>query len=84
MKLERDTWERKFHTSELENEELKKQLKEKEDILFMQDGWIIEKDDLIKRKDALLRQDAKRKRKQGDLFSHGFNSESGPSSHGTP
>jgi hypothetical protein len=84
MKLERDTWKRKFHTSELENEELKKQLKEKEDMLFMQDGWLIEKDDLIKRKDALLRQDAKRKRKQGDLFFPGFNSESGPSPHGTP
>jgi hypothetical protein len=84
MKLERDTWKRKFHTSELENEELKKQLKEKEDMLFMQDGWLIEKDDLIKRKDALLRQDAKRKRRQGDLFSPGFNSESGPSPHGTP
>jgi hypothetical protein len=84
MKLERDTWKRKFHTSELENEELKKQLKEKEDMLFMQDGWLIEKNDLIKRKDALLRQDAKRKRRQGDLFSPGFNSESGPSPHGTP
>jgi hypothetical protein len=83
LELERDTWKRKFHTSELENEELKKQLKEKEDMLFVQDGWIIEKDDLIKRKDALLRQDAKRKRKQGDLFSPGFNSENDPSPHGT-
>ncbi|MCI58745.1 hypothetical protein A2U01_0080000, partial [Trifolium medium] len=30
MKLERDTWEKKFHASELEKKELKKQLKEKE------------------------------------------------------
>jgi hypothetical protein len=59
MKLERDTWERKFHTSELENKELKKQLKEKDDMLFMQDGWIIEKD-------ALLRQDARKRKRQDD------------------
>jgi hypothetical protein len=84
MKIERDTWERKFHMSELENKKLKEQLKEHEDMLFMQDAWILEKDDLIKRKDALLRQDTKRKRKQGDLFSPGFNSKSGSSSHGTP
>jgi hypothetical protein len=83
MKIERDTWERKFHMSELENKKLKEQLKEHEDMLFMQDAWILEKDDLIKRKDALLRQDTKRKRKQGDLFSPGFNSENDPSPHGT-
>jgi hypothetical protein len=65
MKLERDTRERKFHTSELENKELKKQLKEKDDMLFMQDGWIIEKD-------ALLRQDARKRKRQEDLFSSAY------------
>jgi hypothetical protein len=71
MKLERDTWERKFHTSELENEELKKQLKEKDDMLFMQDGWIIEKD-------ALLRRDARKRKRQDDLFSSAHPKSIGP------
>lgn len=38
MKLERDTWDRKFHALDIEKEELKKQLKEEDDILFLQDG----------------------------------------------
>jgi hypothetical protein len=46
-------------------------LKEKDDMLFMQDGWIIEKD-------ALLRRDARKRKRQDDLFSNAHPESVGP------
>src|SRR3954465_3785013 len=40
LRAERDVWEKKFHASELENKELKINLKEKDEMLDIQDGWL--------------------------------------------
>ena len=69
VKLERDTWERRCQASELENETLRGQIEEQKNMILIRNRQIIKKDDLLQRKDTFLRQDAKRKRKQRDLFS---------------
>ncbi|PNX58320.1 hypothetical protein L195_g059133 [Trifolium pratense] len=74
LRLEKDAWERKFRESELENQELKEKLKEQERVLSLQSGLLVEKEEMIRVKDALLRQDSKRKKRQGDLFSSGLDS----------
>ncbi|XP_045831213.1 uncharacterized protein LOC123922549 [Trifolium pratense] len=74
LRLEKDAWERKFRESELENQELKEKLKEQERVLSLQSGLLAEKEEMIRVKDALLRQDSKRKKRQGDLFSSGLDS----------
>ncbi|MCI65130.1 hypothetical protein A2U01_0086388, partial [Trifolium medium] len=51
---ERDAWEKRCRLAELENETLKEELKHKDRLLLDQNKWIIEKDDLLQRKDALL------------------------------
>ncbi|PNX96032.1 hypothetical protein L195_g019233 [Trifolium pratense] len=56
MKVERDTWENKYNVANAENMKLKKELKEKEDLLFLQDGWLIEKDDQLRLKNAEIEQ----------------------------
>ena len=56
--------------SEYENRVLTRQLKEKEDMLFIQDGWFIDHDEKLRQKDALLKKYAKeKKRKKEDLAS---------------
>ncbi|GAU37329.1 hypothetical protein TSUD_61430 [Trifolium subterraneum] len=74
LRLEKDAWERKFRESELENQELKEKLKEQEKVLSLQSDLLVEKKEMIRVKDALLRQDSKRKKRQGDLFSSGLDS----------
>src|SRR3954468_21319410 len=70
MRMERDAWEKKFHALETENKELKIHLKEKDEMLDIQDGWLMEKDDQIRHQEELLQQHGeKRKRQQEDLFS---------------
>lgn len=69
MRLERDTWKRKYQELERENETLKGKLAQKDHELFVQNQRIIEKDDLLRRKDALLRQDSKRRRRFMDSLS---------------
>jgi len=69
MKLERDTWKRRYQAAERENETLKGQLEQQEHTLFTQRQQIIKRDDLLLQKDALLRQDAKRKKRFMDSFS---------------
>ena len=65
MKSERDAWKEKYNMSEYENRVLTRQLKEKEDLLFIQDGWFIDHDEELRRKDALLKKYAsERKRKK--------------------
>src|SRR4051812_18735701 len=67
---ERDAWEKKFHASEMENKKLNIHLKEKDEMLDIQDGWLMEKDDQIRHQEELLQQHGeKRKRQQEDLFS---------------
>ncbi|XP_006593206.1 uncharacterized protein [Glycine max] len=69
MRLERDTWKKKYQELERENETLKGKLAQKDHELFVQNQRIIEKDDLLRRKDALLRQDSKRRRRFMDSLS---------------
>src|SRR4051812_26379085 len=77
MKMERDVWEKKFQASEIEKKELKIQLKEKDEMLYLQVGWLMEKDDQIRRQVELLQQHGeKRKRQQEDLFSFGSHEDS--------
>ncbi|XP_058764429.1 uncharacterized protein LOC131637881 [Vicia villosa] len=52
---------------EFENKELKIHLKEKDEMLDIQDGWLMEKDDQIRHQEKLLQQHGeKRKRQQED------------------
>src|SRR3954462_8890517 len=52
---------------ELENKELKIHLKEKDEMLDIQDGWLMEKEDQIRHQEKLLQQHGeKRKRPQED------------------
>ena len=68
MKSERDAWKEKYNMYEYENRVLTRQLKEKEDLLFIQDGWFIDHDEKLHQKDALLKKYAnERKRKKEDL-----------------
>ena len=39
MESERDAWKEKYSISEYENRVLTRELKDKEDMLFIQDGW---------------------------------------------
>ena len=65
MKSERDAWKEKYNMSEYENRVLTRQLKEKEELLFIQDGWFIDHDEKLRQKDALLKRYAsERKRKK--------------------
>src|SRR3954467_13367012 len=77
LRAERDAWEKKFHASEIENKELKIHLKEKDEMLDIKDGWLMEKDDQIRHQEELLQQHGeKRKRQQEDLFSSGSHEDS--------
>ncbi|GAU22854.1 hypothetical protein TSUD_282210 [Trifolium subterraneum] len=71
---EKDTWKRICQAAELENETLRGELEQKDHLIFLQSQQIVEKNDLLQQKDALLRQDSKRKKRQGDLFSSGLDS----------
>ncbi len=56
-------------------ETLKGELEQKHHVILIQSQQIVEKNDLLQQKDALLRQDSKRKKRQGDLFSSAFDSD---------
>ncbi|MCI51197.1 hypothetical protein A2U01_0072441, partial [Trifolium medium] len=66
---ERDAWKTICQAAELENETLKGKLEQKDHELLAQSRQIVEKNDLLQRKDALLRCDSKRKKRHMDLFS---------------
>jgi hypothetical protein len=72
---EKDAWKKRCQIAELENETLKGELEQKDHLIFLQSQQIVEKNDLLQQKDVLLRQDSKRKKRQGDLFSSGFDSD---------
>jgi hypothetical protein len=65
---ERDTWRRKFQMAELENEALKEKLEQKEHMILTQSQRIVEKNDLLRQKDALLGCDSRRKKRRMDFF----------------
>ena len=67
-KLERDTWQRRAREAELKNETLSGEIERLKHQLLDQNRRLIEKDDLLRRKDALLGQDVSRKRKFMELF----------------
>ena len=50
--------------------------------LFIQNQRMIEKDDLLRQKDALLHRDARRKRRFMDLFSRAHSDSEDPSTPG--
>jgi len=68
VKLERNTCQRRARKAELKNETLSGEIEELKCQLFDQNHRLIEKDDLLQRKDALLRHDFSRKRKFIELF----------------
>src|SRR4051812_33421514 len=55
MRLEKDAWEEKFRRTDVENRKLKKRVKDHEETLYYQDGWLMKKDEKIRRKDAAIR-----------------------------
>src|ERR1051325_10221531 len=68
MSLEKEALEDKFIKTDLENEKLKKQVKDHEKTLYFQDDWLMEKDEKIRRKDnAIKRYIKERKRKLEEI-----------------
>ena len=68
MRLEKETLEDKFLKTDLENEKLKKQVKDHEKTLYFQDEWLMEKDEKIRQKDnAIKRYIKERKRKLEEM-----------------
>ena len=65
-----------------ENETLKGKIAQQSREIFIQNQRMIEKDDLLRRKDALLHQDARRKRRFMDLFSRAHSDSEDPSTPG--
>ncbi|KAL5131809.1 hypothetical protein HKD37_12G034614 [Glycine soja] len=79
---EKETWKRRCQELERENETLKGKIAQQSRELFIQNQRMIEKDDLLRRKDALLHQDARRKRRFMDLFSSAHSDSEDPSTPG--
>ena len=68
MRLEKEALEDKFLKTDLENEKLKKQVKDHEKTLYFQDEWLMEKDEKIRQKDnAIKRYIKERKRKLDEM-----------------
>src|SRR4051812_17736600 len=63
MRIEKDAWEEKFRRTDVENRKLKKRVKEHEETLYYQDGWLMNKDEKIRRKDAAIRRYIKENKK---------------------
>ncbi|KAL5130437.1 hypothetical protein HKD37_12G033502 [Glycine soja] len=79
---EKETWKRRCQELEQENETLKGKIAQQSRELFIQNQRMIEKDDLLRRKDVLLHQDARRKRRFMDLFSRAHSDSEDPSTPG--
>ena len=68
MRFEKEALENKFLKANLENEKLKKQVKDHEKTLYFQDEWLMEKDEKIRQKDnAIKRYIKERKRKLEEM-----------------
>src|SRR3954466_15208005 len=55
MRMEKDAWEEKFRRTDVENRKLKKRVKEHDETLYYQDGWLMNKDEKIRQKDAAIK-----------------------------
>ena len=64
MRLEKDAWEDKFRKTDVENRKLKKRVKDHEETLYCQDGWLMSKDEKIRRKDAAIKRYIKESKKK--------------------
>ena len=68
IRLNKDAWEEKFLKDDFENVKLKKKVKDHEKTLYFQDGWLMEKDEKIRRKDDAIKKYIKeRKRKHEEM-----------------
>src|SRR3954464_11765562 len=63
MRIEKDAWEEKFRRTDVENRKLKKRVKEHEETLYYQDGWLMNKDEKIRQKDAAIKRYIKESKK---------------------
>src|SRR3954470_9948777 len=63
MRLEKNAWEHKFRRTDMENRRLKKQVKDHEETLYCQDGWLMSKDEKIRQKDAAIKRYIKESKK---------------------
>ncbi|KAK2368625.1 hypothetical protein QL285_081808 [Trifolium repens] len=68
LSRERDAWKTRCQVAELENETLKGNLEQKDHMILIQNRQIVERNVLLRRKDALLRHDSKRRKRNMDLF----------------
>jgi hypothetical protein len=81
LSRERDAWKTRCQVVELENETLKGKLEQKDHLILTQNQQIVEGNVLLRRKDALLRHDSKRRKQNMDLFSGSqSNSDDSPAS----
>src|SRR4051812_48359728 len=64
MRIEKDAWEEKFRRTDVENRKLKKRVKEHEETLYYQDGWLMSKDEKIRQKDAAIKRYIKESKKK--------------------
>src|ERR1044072_4870389 len=71
MRLEKEALENKFLKANLENEKLKKHVKDHEKTLYFQDEWLMEKDEEIRQKhDAIKKFIKERKGTPEDLMNN--------------
>src|ERR1051325_11833800 len=63
MRLEKEALEDKFLKTDLENVKLKKQVKNHEKTLYFKDGWLMEKDEKIRRKDDAIKKYIKERKR---------------------
>ena len=64
MRFEKEALENKFLKANLENEKLKKQVKDHEKTLYFQDEWLMEKDEKIRQKDNAIQKYVKEKKRK--------------------
>ena len=64
MRLEKDAWEDKFRKTDVENRKLKKRVKDHEETLYCQDGWLMGKDEKIRQKDAAIKRYIRERKKK--------------------
>ena len=64
IRFEKEALESKFLKTNLENEKLKKQVKDHEKTLYFQDEWLMEKDEKIRQKDNAIQKYVKEKRRK--------------------
>src|ERR1051325_7230982 len=64
MRFEKEALESEFLKANLENEKLKKQVKDNEKALCFEDEWLMEKDEKIRQKDNAIQKYIKEKKRK--------------------